>query len=518
MLLENPAEKVYFLKRDRVGSRGGCMNTAAFAGTLSDLLVKLLPRLLKHEDAAGAKGDKTPQELPPAVHLLLLRLQVERDPALNALIESLAASPEHPARRRSLQQYLEHFLAKNPAFTRSLEHLATLGGGIAPPPQPTAERWDRLLTTDRRVVRRLEMLYELRKGKTVKEAAAACNVSPQELFALNARFCAAGIAGLMNDEVGSWLDRLSPADTVLRRLDMIYLVRCGTPLAVVAEQYGAVPEYVERILQRFEKNGVPGILTEKEIDRYRALYPPTLRVCSYNLHGVQSDGPVRFRRIATQLADADAHVAALQEVVSGSGVQDTGAQIATWASTITGERYTSEFAYCHQFMEKYPEGIALATRCRPEDVQTFDLTELRDGLKPTMPRKALAMHADFHGRRAAVTCVHLDHAADARVRLAQVEKLVHELEEKSERTDCFILAGDFNDTEDAPSIRFLLSEGYRDAYRACNKDAGNTYPAGDPNVRIDYIFVKGAGEIRSSGLLANDPELSDHIGLFAEIG
>jgi endonuclease/exonuclease/phosphatase family metal-dependent hydrolase len=348
--------------------------------------------------------------------------------------------------------------------------------------------------------------------------AARFDVGVQDLFALNSRFCAAGVAGLMNDEAGSWLERLSAADTILRRLDMIYLVRCGTPAALVAEQYGAVPEYVQRIVRRFEKHGVPGILTEKDLQLFRALHPPALRICSYNLHGVHNDGLSRFRRIARHLADADAHVAALQEVVSGSGIEDTGRQIARWASSITGEAYTTEFAYCHQFMDRYPEGIAIATRWRPKGTTTLDLTRLRDGLRPALPRKALVMEADVFGRTAAVVSVHLDHGAEPQVRLAQAEKLVREVEQQTKnRADYVILAGDFNDADDSPTIRFLLAAGYRDAYRACHRETGNTYPAGNPTARIDYIFVKGAAEIRSSGLLPNDPELSDHIGVFAEI-
>jgi endonuclease/exonuclease/phosphatase family metal-dependent hydrolase len=151
-------------------------------------------------------------------------------------------------------------------------------------------------------------------------------------------------------------------------------------------------------------------------------------------------------------------------------------------------------------------------------MRTLDLNELRDGLRPALPRKALVMEADIFGRTAVVVSVHLDHGGAPQVRLAQVEKLVRELEERSaNRADYVILAGDFNDADDSPTIRFLLSSGYRDAYRACHKDAGNTYPVGNPTARIDYIFVKGRVEIRSSGLFLNDPALSDHIGVFAEI-
>jgi len=66
-------------------------------------------------------------------------------------------------------------------------------------------------------------------------------------------------------------------------------------------------------------------------------------------------------------------------------------------------------------------------------------------------------------------------------------------------------------------MEYLKSMGYRDAYRARHRDSGNTFPAGDARSRIDYILVKGRVTIVSSGLLADDPSLSDHIGIFAEI-
>lgn len=494
------------------------MDIEAFAGTLTNLLIKHLPRLIRGEDAEASAGHNADDRLPAVVHLLWQRLQPKKAAGLPALLNALAASPD-PADIQTLRHHVQQMLSKDLALARSLQYLVALGPDGVPAGQPQRDPWEQVLAKDRKAVRRLEMLYALRAGKTAGEVAAGFNISVQELFALNARFCTAGVAGALNDDAETWLERLNVGDTVLRRLDMIYLVRCGTPASAVAEQYGAPPEYVERIVRRFEKSGVPGILTEKDMEHFHALYPPALlRVCSYNLHGADDAGPPRFRRIAAQLAYADAHIAALQEVVSGSGIENTGAQIARWVSSMTGESYTSEFAYCHQFMEKYPEGIGIATRFRPKAMRSLDLTELRDGLRPALPRKALVMVADAGGRTAAVASVHLDHITDPQVRLAQAEKLVRELEEQGGNTpDYLVLAGDFNDADDSPAIRFLLSAGYRDAYRACNKDTGNTYPAGNPTTRIDYIFVKGAIEVRSSGLLANDPELSDHIGIFAEI-
>ncbi len=300
---------------------------------------------------------------------------------------------------------------------------------------------------------------------------------------------------------------------------MVRLVRSGTPVSVVAREYSALDEYVERVCDRFSRSGVAGILTEDDLDHFRAVYPATVRVCSYNLHGTHNDrnGGQRFRRIGGELGRLDPHAVAFQEVVSGEGIEETSAQIARWISSITGYDYRSRFLYCHDFMEKYPEGIALSLRCRAQNVRSIDLTHLAGGLKPTLTRKALVAESEVYGRKVVFVSVHLDHSADSQVRLAQAEKLVLELTTGAEDVSCSILAGDFNDTEDSPVVRYLASVGYVDTYRACHKGAGNTHPAGDPRMRIDYIFVKGHAAIVSSGLLLDDPELSDHIGIFAEI-
>ena len=133
-------------------------------------------------------------------------------------------------------------------------------------------------------------------------------------------------------------------------------------------------------------------MTEEEIGRFRALFPPNIRIASYNLHGTHRDGDEarRFRRIARQIARFDPHAASFQEVLSGAGIEDTGVQISRFLSSMTGYDYKSQFSYCHQFMEKYPEGVALSVRSLVEGTKTIDLTRLPGGLAPALPRNALA--------------------------------------------------------------------------------------------------------------------------------
>jgi len=115
--------------------------------------------------------------------------------------------------------------------------------------------------------------------------------------------------------------------------------------------------------------------------------------------------------------------------------------------------------------------------------------------------------------------VHLDHTEDTRVRPAQMEKLLKRLHtlEAERKSTAVLMAGDFNDTEDSEALKLLKTAGYRDAYRACHKAKGNTFPLPNPTARVDYIMVKGDAEILSSGIMLNSVELSDHAGVFAVI-
>ena len=488
------------------------MEVDGLAGRVANLLAPILGALADGHEGAGS--------VTPVAKAVWSRLSAElhREPRLREGVDELIAAPGDPDAFALFRIAIKKLLEKDDGLAKALD--GAMGPGQGWFPENRGAGWRDLLGKDDRVLERLEMIHLLRSGVAPEEVARRLRVDVDYLFLVNARFSLAGVAGLLSGEGPErWLDRLDRNDPVLRRLDMVRLVRTGTPVSVVAREYGALDEYVERVCDRFSRNGVAGILTDDDFDRFRAAYPATIRVCSFNLHGTHNDknGGERFRRIARELARLDPQAAAFQEAVRGEGSEDTSAQITRWISSITGYDYWSRFLYCHDFMENYPEGVALSLRCHVQNVRSIDLTLLAGGLKPALARKALVAEAEVYGRKVRFVSLHLDHSADSQVRLAQAEKLVNELAGAAPDVSCSILAGDFNDTEDSAVVRYLGSVGYVDAYRACHRGAGNTYPVGHPTARIDYIFVKGHTAIVSSGLLADDPDLSDHIGIFTEI-
>ncbi len=486
------------------------MEEDRLAGAVAELLAPFIPVL------ARSGGDATGQAPHGRALSGLLRV-LQGAPRLREALDRQASPPADPRALEALGAYLTTLFRRDHALAHALEEAARRPGwrfGAA------GEGWRDVLGRDDKVLARLEMVRLLRSGLEPEEIAARFGTGAQDVLRLNGQFSLAGVPALLGDDpVGNWLDRLDPGDPILRRLDMVRLLNSGTPVRVVARHYDALPEYVERIREGFSRRGIAGILTEEDMERFRSALPPTIRVCSYNLHGTHGDGDEgrRLRRIAGQMARLDPQIAALQEAVSGEGIEDTSAQIARWISSMTGYHYHSQFAYCHLFMEKYPEGIAVSLRSPAKRMRTVDLTDLPGGLRPCLPRNALLAETEIVGRKVVVGSVHLDHAAGPDVRLAQARRLVREVEGDGEAAFCSVLAGDFNDEEESPVIRFMKSAGFVDAYRACHRDGGNTYPAGAAKTRIDYIFVRGGAQIVASGLLANDPDLSDHIGIYAEI-
>ena len=481
---------------------------------LANLLAPFLAPFLRSGPGTAA------QEAPALVRAVWSKLSphMEKNERLKESAEEVIAAPEDPDALGCFRMESKRLLRKNRGLANALEEAVRRAKAVLPGSGP--QGWRDLLGRDEAVLERLEMIYLLRSGREPPEIAAQFRVDPGYPLRVNEWFSLAGVAGLLSGEgVKSWLDRLDKGDPILRRIEMIRLLRSGTPARVVGRAYDALEDYIERIHERFSREGVMGILTEEDFDRFRSLHPATVRVCSLNLHGTHhdEDGQQRFRRIAGELAPLDPHAACFQEVVSGAGIEDTGEQIARWISAMTGYHYRSHYSYCHLFMEKYPEGVGLALRTAPRRTRVIDLTRLPGGLRPAMPRNALGAEAEIFGRRILFVSVHLDHSPDPKVRLAQAEKLVREIDGEGADVSCSILAGDFNDTENSPAIDYLRSAGYRDAYRACHRGAGNTYPAGNPQSRIDFIFVRGQAAIVASGLLPNDPELSDHVGVFAEI-
>lgn len=440
----------------------------------------------------------------------------------NELKDSLrvfAAEPENEDTRKALEVVVKDLLSLNAALARDIESL--LKDLEKPSELRRAVRTpltQYLLDPTNETLRRLEILKLIRSEIDPARIAGRFNIHVSEVFRINYDYSVAGVRGAMMpaENRPTWIEQLDPNDPLLRRLEMVRLLRAGTPASAVARQFDALEDYVLLIGQEFARLGLPGIMTEYDIERFRSIHPDEIRICSYNLQGVGKDGAFRFRRMARELSTYRPDLIAFQEVVSGAGIDDTSLQVARWLSSMTGEHYGSHFTYCHQFMDKYPEGVGICARVPVKRVTNIDLTaNLAKGLRPSMDRCAQMAETTVSNKEVILVSVHLDHIEAGGVRRAQTEKLLSELDRLTRDIDYYalILAGDFNDLDDSPALRLLKSAGYTDAYRVCHKTGGNTFPVPKPNARIDYILVKGQAEVVSAEVILNDPDLSDHLGV-----
>jgi endonuclease/exonuclease/phosphatase family metal-dependent hydrolase len=461
--------------------------------------------------------------------------------ALSSALSDLAEDPADEDARAALRLQIKKLLRQDEALSSEIEPLwdEACTRGLAPnmDEQAGRARWLDVLDPGSDALRRLEMLRLLRTGTPPDEIAARFHTDVKYLFRVHSAFSLSGAAGIVSgSSVRCWLDFLNAEDPILRRLDMVRLLRSGAPAETVAAQYDTTKEYVYRLSERFLRDGVPGVLSDDDVNKFRRIHPKVIRVCSFNLHGVHDGDPVRYKRIANELAVFDPELVAFQEVISGGGIQDTAGQIAKHLSGVTGDYYRSHFANCHLYMEKYPEGVSVCAKSNLEKPRSIDLNkELSGGLKPLMERFASACEVLIHDKRVVFACVHLDHDQNPNVRLAQAEKLLNEIDRiycggaapgvsgenggwaSGSGLHATILAGDFNDSEDSPVMAYLRERGFIDAYGSLHHGGGATFPTSDPYARIDYIMVRGNVSVRAAELVLRDTAFSDHIGLYAVI-
>lgn len=85
-----------------------------------------------------------------------------------------------------------------------------------------------------------------------------------------------------------------------------------------------------------------------------------------------------------------------------------------------------------------------------------------------------------------------------------------------------VLVGDFNATPDAPGMRAIAEAGWRDAWVALHGEQdGATFEAPTPNLRIDYVWLRGALRAKRIERVQAPADaavrLSDHVGLCVEL-
>lgn len=507
------------------------MDTIQIISSLINLFRTLLPSVLVKKDPEIGAYKIDLQINPIAFKITkelweLLSTKAKTNLPLKDALHEMAVSPDDDDVAASLRLQFKKLLDKDGSIKEILKdkinEVAAAGFYLNYSLGLSTFKWLEVLDKKDETLKRLEIIRQFRCGVPIHHITEQFHTDAQYIHRINAAFSHSGTQGIISgSNVRHWLDTLDPNDNILRRLDMIGQLKSGTPPEVIARQYNTLPDYIQRIQAAFDKYGTIGILTEEDLKKYRTIYPETIRICSFNLHGTHdSNDYYRFKRIAHELSSYEPEICSFQEVISGYGIEETSGQIATWLTNITGYHYRTFFAHCHLFMDKYPEGIAVSAKYQLKNTNIIDLNKgLRGDVHPLMERFVAVAEVEIRGKKVVFASVHLDHSDDERVRPAQVEKLYHEINRIYGKNDiyCTILAGDFNDIEGSKTIEYLLERDYKDSYRETTLSEGNTYPSHNPNTRIDYILVKGDVKFIQTSLILKDPALSDHVGILAVI-
>jgi endonuclease/exonuclease/phosphatase family metal-dependent hydrolase len=232
--------------------------------------------------------------------------------------------------------------------------------------------------------------------------------------------------------------------------------------------------------------------------------PVAWRVVSYNIrHGEGMDGRVDLERTADVLRRLDPDVVALQEVdqrVERSGGEDQAARL----GALLGMNHAFG-----SFMDyqggRY--GMAILSHC---EIQHIESVRLTDGNEP---RVALVTElTDVNDSTLTVVDVHFDWVADDGFRFSQAGEVARHLDDVSGR---WVLIGDFNDR---PGSRTLDLFHARAMETVKPRDRRFTFPSGDPEREIDFIFAApgDAWRVETVDVVA-ESVASDHRPVFAEL-
>ena len=242
-----------------------------------------------------------------------------------------------------------------------------------------------------------------------------------------------------------------------------------------------------------------------------------LRLMSYN---IRFGGVGRERRIADVIRRCDPDVVLLQEATREAGV----AEIARLAEM---PRWGAKQGHSPAFISR-------------ASVDSFEWHHHREMQRPFLEIR-LAGGPTLYNIHLRAT--HSNYTERGRMR--EVRALLDCI--KGESREFHLLVGDFNtlapgellNMQKLPmryrilalllggrityrAIQIMLDAGYIDGYRLLHSEHGFTFPAWDPHVRLDYVFVPKAfadcvGSCNVVTDIAEPAKATDHLPLLAEV-
>lgn len=238
--------------------------------------------------------------------------------------------------------------------------------------------------------------------------------------------------------------------------------------------------------------------------------PRELKVLNYNIHqGFDYYSAPGLQRLARVIEESGADLVGLQEIPRGANLSG-GHDLASWLrwrfpgyQVVYGPKAGDMFG--NIIMSRYPLGAWGSER--------YDLvTEDSIANQASPPRGLVWATLSTDGGELLFISTHLTaysgYDAD---REAQAEALVKRWNGRG-RT---IIAGDFNAGPGDQAIKSLVAAGLQDLPAAKGLGATTTYPAIEPNERLDYLF--GSADLEAVTVEVGGPPASDHLPVRATI-
>lgn len=261
-----------------------------------------------------------------------------------------------------------------------------------------------------------------------------------------------------------------------------------------------------------------------------------IRVASYNLHCQVEQPQRRMQEIAKALAKLKPDVVALQEVCQSqaSGSVHSAAQLSKLLKQEGAGDYAALFVSTHTANhdgKAFQEGLGLLSRLPILEHASTELPPQGQRPSGAFPRKALWARLASPVGIVSLASTHLSFRREHEAwRITQVEALKTWLADTERQAHITLVAGDYNASPDSSPILTMQASGkpantpaYLDALKSM--DGGNTFPARNPSIRIDYLFLHQPPnttptiKVQSGQRILKQPVgglyLSDHIGILA---
>ena len=235
-----------------------------------------------------------------------------------------------------------------------------------------------------------------------------------------------------------------------------------------------------------------------------------IKVMTYNLHyGIGMDGKFDPKRIADYVASKNIDIVGFEEL-SHDIILNTGGD---FVSLLSLEMKKHGYIY-HAYSDIYGAGLfnGIFSKYPIKSYEAYKLSPtvvlLRSVVKATI---------EVNGQLVDVFVTHLTHIYEDKTNPKRVEQVKFILNLIKNSQNKIIFMGDFNSFPDWPEIQAVLNAGLIDSFATVNpnNDTAASWPANNPELHIDYIFL--SSDITPITSTIFKTLISDHLPLATTI-